>query len=82
MSLIKKSDVKNHLSTRTGSTTVFPFGKPQPKSAAGTSKVPGAKADPVDISTNPLSPEGVRDAQAGSSIGVPANPEMPGEPLC
>jgi hypothetical protein len=80
VSLIRKSDVKNHLSTRTGSTTVFPFGEPKPKSAASTSKFPDAKADSLDIgSSRPLSPEAVPGTQSESSVGLPVNPERPGE---
>jgi hypothetical protein len=83
VSLIKKSDVKNHLSTRTGSTTVFPFGKPKPKSTASTSKVPGAKADPVNIGTSrPPSPEAVPGIQSESSVSDPVNPERQGESPC
>jgi hypothetical protein len=77
MSLIKKSDVKNHLSTRTGSTSVFPFGLTRPDAGpAQESKVSGAKRDTADISispSHPISPEAVPNAEVGGSVGIPAN---------
>jgi hypothetical protein len=76
MSLIKRSDVRNHLSTRSGSTSVFPFGlsrrdaEPDPVSN-GT----GTKAVETDVSispSHPISPEAVSNAQVGGFVGVPA----------
>jgi hypothetical protein len=73
MSLIKKSDVRSHLSTK--GTSVYPFGlkRPDTKTTADSGK-PGAPAEVIDISispSHPISPEAVPNAQVGGTIGVP-----------
>jgi hypothetical protein len=73
MSLIKKSDVKNHLSTR--NSVRPPFGI-APKPAAVTSEpAPGSQeTDLLEDSSRPLHPIGaepIANAQVGGSIGVP-----------
>jgi hypothetical protein len=75
MSLIKKSDVKSHLSKE--NTSVYPFGlkRPDTKTAAKTNDR-GAPAEVTDISispSHPISPEAVPNSQVGGSVGVPAN---------
>jgi hypothetical protein len=81
MNLIRKADVKAHLST--GSTSVYPFGlKKSDAKAADGSKDSGAEAEPTDISispSHPISPEAVPNAQVGGSIGVPASAENSGK---
>ncbi|MFY9744882.1 MAG: hypothetical protein WA891_05605 [Acidobacteriaceae bacterium] len=77
MSLIKKADVKSHLST--ASTSVYPFGlkRPEAKTAA-ESNDPGAPAEVTDISispSHPIAPEATPNAQVGGSVGVPAGAE-------
>ena len=75
MSLIKKSDVKNHLSVT--DTSVYPFGlkrsdgmKTTDLKAAGTP----AEADAISISpSHPISPEVISNAQVGGSVGIPAS---------
>jgi hypothetical protein len=73
MSLIKKSDVKNHLSTRTRA-SVYPFGLARPDYAANAqSNSSSEKANAPDISispSRPISPEPVPNAQVGGSVGV------------
>ncbi len=81
MSLIKKSDVKSHLSKT--DTSVYPFGlkRSDTKTAAETGD-PGAPAEVNDISispSHPISPEAVPNAQVGGSIGVPVNAEKSGK---
>ncbi len=75
MSLIRKADVKTHLST--ASTSVYPFGlKRSDTKAAAESQAPGAQAESTDISispSHPISPEEVPNAQVGGSIGIPVN---------
>jgi hypothetical protein len=77
MSLIKKADLKNHLSTRTR-TSVYPFGLIRSAQAANEpNKTTGTKADAPDIiisPSHPISPEPVPNAQVGGSVGV-ANDE-------
>lgn len=71
MSLIKKSDVKNHFSKRSGN-SVYPFGLKRPEKAANPEK----QGNVVDISispSHPISSEAVPNAQVGGSIGVPAD---------
>jgi len=75
MSLIKKSDVKSHLSS-TG-TSVYPFGlkRPETKTTA-EGKDPGAPAEAADISispSHPISPEAIPNSQVGGSVGVPTS---------
>ncbi|MFZ0633301.1 MAG: hypothetical protein WA399_19095 [Acidobacteriaceae bacterium] len=81
MSLIKKADVKGHLST--ASTSVYPFGlKRSDTQAAAESTDPGAQAESTDISispSHPIAPEAVPNAQVGGSIGVPASSGKSGE---
>lgn len=75
MSLMKKSDVKSHLSN--AGTSVYPFGlrrsdaKPSAESNDSDAK---AKENDISISpSQPISPEAVPNAQIGGSIGVPVN---------
>lgn len=78
---LNKSDVKNHLSTKTGM-SVYPFGLKRSDTAPspeGTDS--GAKVD-TDISispSHPISPEAVPNAQVGGSVGVPASGERSGK---
>lgn len=81
MSLIKKADVKSHLST--ASTSVYPFGlkRPEAKTTAETND-PGAPAEVTDITispSHPISHEAVPNAQVGGSVGVPRNAEESGK---
>jgi hypothetical protein len=81
MSLISKSDVKNHLSTRSGA-TLIPFGSTQPDAADREFKVTEIKPGETDISispSNPISPEALPNAQVGGSVGVPENATRPGK---
>ncbi len=75
MSLIKKSDVKTHLSTADPS--VYPFGlKRSDTKTAADGKEPGTQAEVIDISispSHPIAPEAVPNAQVGGSVGVPVN---------
>jgi hypothetical protein len=81
MSLIKKADVKGHLST--ASTSVYPFGLKRPEAKTDAeSKDPGAQAEVADISispSHPISPEGVPNAQVGGSVGVPVDAAKSGK---
>lgn len=81
MSLIKKSDVKNHLST--AGTSVYPFGlKRSDTKAVADIKDPGAHAEVPDMSispSHPISPEAVPNAQVGGSIGTPVTAEKTGK---
>jgi len=73
MSLIKKSDVKNHL--HNSGSSVYPFGlKRSVPKATAESKEPEAPAEATDISISPfhpIAPEPVPNAQVGGSVGVP-----------
>jgi hypothetical protein len=75
MSLLNKSDVKNHLSTKSG-TSVYPFGLKRSDTApAAEGADPGAKVD-TDMSispSHPISPEAVPNTQVGGSVGVPTS---------
>jgi hypothetical protein len=81
MSLIKKSDVKSHLST-TG-TSVYPFGlKRSDTKTTAAGKDPGAPPEAADSSVSPsqpISPEATPNAQAGGSAGVPASTAKSGK---
>jgi hypothetical protein len=81
MSLIRKADVRNHLSAT--DTSVYPFGLTRSSaSTAGESKEPGAQAEVTDMSispSHPIAPEAVPNAQVGGSVGVPANAEKTGK---
>jgi hypothetical protein len=80
MSLIKKADVKSHLST--ASTSVFPFGLKRSEEKSADGKNPGANTEAADISispSHPIAPEAVPNAQVGGSVGVPANAEKSGK---
>ena len=71
MSLIKKSDVQNHLFT---GASVYPFGLTQPDPKAG----PGSTDEKADISispSHPIAPEATPNAQVGGSVGIPAGAE-------
>ncbi len=77
MSLIKKSDVKSHLSTAT--TSVYPFGlnRADTKTAPESNDF-AAQADGADISISPSHPiasDTIPNAQVGGSVGVPAGAE-------
>jgi hypothetical protein len=84
MSLIKKSDVKDHLFT---GASVYPYGltRPDPKTdpmadQAGTP--PGTNLEVGDISispSHPIAPEAVPNAQVGGSVGVPVEKETSGK---
>ena len=75
MSLIKKSDVKNHLSVT--DTSVYPFGLKRSDEKTGADlKNPGMPAEASEISissSHPISPEIIPNAQVGGSVGTPAN---------
>lgn len=75
MSLMNKSDVKNHLSTKSG-ISVYPFGLKRSDTAPPSEGTdPGTKVD-ADISISPsqaISPEAVPNAQVGGSVGVPTS---------
>jgi len=76
MSLIKKSDVNDHLSAK--KTSVYPFGlKRTETKPAGENKEP---AEVISISpSHPISPEAVPNAQVGGSIGVPQSADPSGK---
>lgn len=75
MSLVKKSDVKNHLSAT--NTSVYPFGLKRSDTKTTTDgKDPGAPTEAADISispSQPISPEEIPNAQVGGSVGVSAS---------
>lgn len=75
MSLIRKSDVKNHLSTRTG--TRPPFGSAPKAAPVASEAVPDShETDLLEDSSRPLrliDAEPVANAQVGGSVGVPAS---------
>jgi hypothetical protein len=81
MSLIKKSDVKDHLYT---GASVYPFGltRPEPKvDPEGTAPATNAAESDISISpSHPIAPEAVPNAQVGGSIGVPAETPTFGKP--
>lgn len=80
MSLIKKADVKSHLSA--ASTSVFPFGLKRSEKEPADGKDPGANAEAADISispSHPISPEAVPNAQVGGSVGIPVNAAKSGK---
>jgi hypothetical protein len=71
MSIIKKSDIKRHLSTRSA-TSVFPFGlKSSDTAIAPGNDNAGTQADISISPSHPISPEAVPNAQVGGSVGVP-----------
>ena len=84
MSLIRKSDVHNHLSTRSGD-TVLPFRPARPEPSVDPETTPaGEKPDEKDISispSKPISPEAVPNAQVGGSVGGPGSAISPGKRL-
>jgi hypothetical protein len=75
MSLIKKSDVKSHLSSV--NTSVYPFGlKRSDTNTAAETDDRDAQAEVTDISispSHPISAEAVPNAQVGGSVGVPVS---------
>jgi hypothetical protein len=77
MSLIKKSDVKTHLSST--DTSVYPFGLKRSDVAAGADSSEAAapaKEQGISISpSHPIAPEAVPNAQVGGSVGVPVSNE-------
>jgi hypothetical protein len=81
VSLIKKSDVKSHLSA-TG-TSVYPFGlKRSDNTGVAEGQEAGSPAESADISispSHPISPEAVPNAQIGGSVGAPASAEKSGK---
>lgn len=75
MSLIRKSDVKNHLGTT--DTSVYPFGlnRADTKAVADSNDPSGQAVADISISpSHPIAPEAVPNAQVGGSVGVPENP--------
>ena len=67
MSLIRKSDVRNHLSTRSGSTSIFPSRPTRPDAAPDTaSRVRKSRAHQPDIN---VSPDGPTTPVPNPSIG-------------
>jgi hypothetical protein len=85
MTLINRSDVKNHLSTRSGSNSMFPAGLTQPDaaSAAVTSGATETTAHGAEIAISPnrtISAEAAPNLQAGESVGLPAKSGNPGSP--
>lgn len=81
MSLIKKSDVKNHLSAPRA--TVFPFGqKPSDTKTPAKNSDPVAQAKGFGIGISPRRPifsGAVPNTQVGGSVGVPANAGQSGK---
>jgi hypothetical protein len=81
VSLIKKSDVKNHLSVT--DTSVYPFGlKRSDGKTSADLKNPGTPAEAADISISPsypISPEATPNAQVGGSVGIPSSTVKSGE---
>ena len=80
MSLIRTSDVKNHLGAT--DTSVYPFGLKRSDVETGTSREPDAHAPSADISispSHPIAPEAVSNAQVGGSIGVQGNADKSGK---
>lgn len=77
MSLIKKSDVKTHLSST--DTSVYPFGLKRSDVAVGADgSAAAAPAKEQGISISPshsIAPEAVPNAQVGGSVGVPVSNE-------
>lgn len=79
MSLIKKSDVKNHLSTRAG-TKVFRSGLTRSDTTAAPESNGALAKAVISITPRyPVSPEAIPEAQADGSVGVPANAETSGK---
>jgi hypothetical protein len=80
MSLIRKSDVKTHLSA--ADTSVYPFGlKRSDVGTDASSQEQGAQPDAKDISVSPsrpIAPEAVPNAQVGGSVGIPTKPAKSG----
>ena len=71
---MKKSDVKSHLSTGSG-TSVYPFGLIRPEAADGTE---GKDATAISISpSHPIAPEATPNAQVGGSVGMPESSGKP-----
>jgi hypothetical protein len=81
MSLIKRADVKGHLST--ASNFAYPFGLKRPEAKkAVESKDPGAEAEVADISispNHPISSGAAQSAQVGGSVGVPVSADKSGK---
>lgn len=82
MNLFNKSDVKNHLSTKSG-LSVYPFGLKRSDTGHSTED-PDAKAgSEISISpSHPISPEAVPNAQVGGSVGVPTETGNSGRSSC
>ena len=82
MSLIKKSDVKHYLSTR--SAKPLPLGLTRRVAAANAERKPSGmrvNAPAISISPSyPISPEPVPNAQVGGPVGVPEGTERSGSP--
>ncbi|MGB6133849.1 MAG: hypothetical protein WBG54_18855 [Acidobacteriaceae bacterium] len=75
MSLIKKADVKSHLSAKSG-TSVYPFGLKRSAAAPAANATEAKVETDISISpSHPISPEAVPNAQVGGSVGVPAAAE-------
>ena len=74
MTLIKKSDVKNHLSAPSGNTSIFRSGPTRPDGARDPAiEARESKADEPDkgLSPDAQTPETLPDPQAGDSV-IPA----------
>lgn len=84
MSLIKKSDVKDHLSTRTGRTSIFPFAPAQPEPApdlATTARESVVSEPGTSVSSDaPITPEAVSNAVTVDSAAIPAKVGSAGSP--
>ncbi|MGC2618765.1 MAG: hypothetical protein WA414_06950 [Acidobacteriaceae bacterium] len=79
MSLIRNSDVKNHLGPT--DTSVYPFGlKRSDVETDASSQEPGAVPTDISISpSHPIAAEAVPNAQVGGSIGVQGNADKSGK---
>lgn len=75
MTLMNRSDVKKHLSTRSGSPSIFPSGLTRPDAVtAPASGDPETRADDTETSISPartIAPEAVPNSPAGDSV-IPA----------
>jgi hypothetical protein len=75
MSLSKRSDIKNHLSTRSGQSRHIKLVQPEDVANPGTAD-PIIAGDAVEVPNSPLHPIGtepVANAQVGGSVGVPVD---------
>ena len=70
MSFIKKSDVKRHLSTGSG-TSLYPSARSRRDAAAPVTKT--TETEFGIALGHPISPDGESNAQVRGSLGIPAN---------